>query len=164
MRKDGEWIPSPKLPVPGMIGCKREVKLRIGFLGDSITQGIGATPNSYLHWNARVAEVLGRDYSFWNLGIGYGRAHDAASDGIWLSKAKQMDLIVLCMGVNDLFQRRQPEILKKNANFVIKNVNFLILCFQIICAKLFLTRIPGKRDVREAERKELVWTLGKFVN
>lgn len=101
-KSDGTWRKSVHLPYPSMVGCNRKVKAQIGFLGDSITQGIGSTQNSYRHWNSVVADNLGTDYAFWNLGIGYGRAADAASDGMWLYKAKQNRIVVLCMGVNDI--------------------------------------------------------------
>ena len=107
--KDGEqWKYSKFMPFPGMIGCDRQVKGRIAYFGDSITQGIGTKPNSYLHWNAILSEKLGSEYSYWNLGIGYGRANDAASDGAWIYKAKQNDIIFVCYGVNDIL-RGQPE-------------------------------------------------------
>lgn len=102
--EDNKWIPSRHVPLPGMVGCDRAVHGRIGFLGDSITQGIGTPVNAYTHWNALVAEALGEEYSFWNLGLGFGRARDAASDGAWLFKAKQTDAVVLCYGVNDICQ------------------------------------------------------------
>jgi len=107
--KEGErWIFSKFMPFAGMIGCDRNVKGKIAYLGDSITQGIGTKPNSYMHWNAIFSEKLGGDYSYWNLGIGFGRANDAASDGAWLYKAKQNDIIFVCYGVNDIL-RNQPE-------------------------------------------------------
>ena len=109
IQENGHWIPSKEMPLPGMIGCDRKVRGRIGFLGDSITQGIGTPVNSYAHWNALAAEALGEEYSFWNLGLGFGRAQDAASDGAWLFKAKQTDAVVLCYGVNDLLQGRSGE-------------------------------------------------------
>lgn len=101
---EGEWVRSVKLPCPGMIGCDRPVKARIGFLGDSITQGLGTPVNSYAHWNALLSQKIGTDYAFWNLGIGYGRAEDLASGGAWFFKAKQNDLVVVCYGVNDIMQ------------------------------------------------------------
>ncbi len=99
---DGKWISTPRHPFPSMVGCNRPVKARVGFLGDSITQGIGSDFNSYGHWNAVLAEKLGNEYSYWNLGLGYARGHDAATDGAWLFKAKQCDIVFLCLGVNDL--------------------------------------------------------------
>jgi len=111
--KNGDgWEYSKLMPPAGMIGCDRAVKKRIAFFGDSITQGIGTDINSYQHWNKKLADKLGDDYAYWNLGIGYGRANDAASDGAWLYKAKQNDIAVVCFGVNDILQGFTSEQIK----------------------------------------------------
>lgn len=89
-------------PLPLMIGCDRAVKERIGYLGDSITQGIGAGYNTYKHWCAYLADMIGDEYSHYNLGIGYARAKDAAEDGGWLERAKTCDTVYLCLGTNDV--------------------------------------------------------------
>lgn len=123
VKENGKWIPSKHVPFPGMLGCDRKVQAKIGFLGDSITQGIGTNVNSYLHWNARVAEAIGPDYSYWNLGIGYGRAEDAASDGAWLFKAKQMDMVVMCYGINDVCRGRAEEQIKKDLLSIISELH-----------------------------------------
>lgn len=120
--KDGQWIPSKQVPFPSMIGCNREVKKKIGFWGDSITQGIGTTPNDYMHWNALAAEEIGDAYSYWNLGLGYGRAQDAASSGAWLYKAKQMDIVVLCFGINDIAQGRTLKQIEDDLLQIIKSL------------------------------------------
>ncbi len=117
---DGEkYIPSNRHPFASMIGCTRKVEKRVGFLGDSITQGLGTRINAYHHWNAVAAENIGDKYAYWNLGLGYGRADDAASDGAWLFKAKQNDVIVLCYGVNDIFRGFTTEQIKKNLTTII---------------------------------------------
>lgn len=113
------WNYCRQMPVPGMIGCSRKVKLKIGYLGDSITQGIGTPYNSYLHWNAILSEMLGEEYAYWNLGLGYGRANDAASDGAWLYKAKQNDVVVVCYGVNDLLRGRTEEQIKQDLKTIV---------------------------------------------
>ncbi len=102
VNQDGAWVASRELPCPSMLGCDRPVTQRVAFLGDSITQGIGVAFGSYDFWHALLAERLGRGNAYWNLGLGFGRAMDAASDGIWLAKAKQNDAVVVCYGVNDL--------------------------------------------------------------
>ncbi len=102
--KDGAWVLCPDFPHPSMIGCDRPVRRRIGYIGDSITQGIGTPRDAYTHWNAVLSDKLGKENAYWNLGLGYGRGHDAASDGAWLFKAKQNDIAVVCFGVNDLYQ------------------------------------------------------------
>lgn len=102
-----------------MVGCDRSVCGRVAYLGDSITQGIGTAANSYLHWNALLSERLGDRYAFWNLGIGYGRASDAASDGAWLFKAKQNDTVFVCYGVNDINQGRTEEQIKQDLERIV---------------------------------------------
>ena len=114
VKQDGVWTFDKHMPLPGMIGVKRNVKARVGFFGDSITQGIGTAQNSYEHWNAKVAVKLGEEYAFWNLGIGYGRANDAATDGAWMYKAKHNDAVVVCFGVNDILQGKKEEQIKSD--------------------------------------------------
>ena len=108
------WIASKKHPFVSMVGVQKTAKKKIAFLGDSITQGIGTPVNSYEHWNAVLANLLGNDYAYWNLGLGYGRADDAASDGAWLYKAKQNDVVFVCYGVNDVIQGYSADSIKKN--------------------------------------------------
>ena len=116
--ENGEWVPSKKHPFPSMIGSELQAKKKIAFLGDSITQGIGTPVNSYAHWNAVLSEGLGREYSYWNLGLGFGRADDAASDGMWLYKAKQNDFVFVCYGVNDILQGYDSKTIKKNLQII----------------------------------------------
>ena len=110
VRGEAGWTRSVNTLLAMMIGCDRPVRLRVGYLGDSITQGCGTRMNRYEHWSAVLSERLDQECAFWNLGLGYARAHDAATCGGWLDKAKQNDLVVLCAGVNDLFQRPEPRV------------------------------------------------------
>jgi len=98
------WKYFKEMPFVGMVGCDRKVKARVGFLGDSITQGIGVEYNSYKHWNALLSEKLGDGYAYWNLGIGFARAEDMATNGAWMYKAKHNDIAFVCLGANDLIQ------------------------------------------------------------
>lgn len=107
--RNGAWVHCTDIPVPSMIGVKRKAEKTVCFLGDSITQGIGATPNGYRHWCAVAADILGQRYAYRNLGIGFARASDAASDGAWLNKAKESDICVLCLGANDILQGAAAE-------------------------------------------------------
>ena len=122
VKENGKWKYSKFMPFAEMIGCDRKVKRKIAYLGDSITQGIGTTPNSYLHWNSVLSEKLGSDYSYWNLGLGYGRANDAASDGAWLYKAKQNDVIFVCYGVNDILQGQTQERIKADLKCIVETL------------------------------------------
>jgi lysophospholipase L1-like esterase len=112
--ENGKWVPDKRVPVPGMVGCDRRVKARIGYFGDSITQGIGTPPNAYTHWCALAAEALGENYSHWNLGIGYGRCQDAASNGAWMFKARHVDGAVVTFGSNDVGRGRSVEEMKRD--------------------------------------------------
>ncbi len=118
--RDGDsWRYSKHMPFAGMIGCDRPVSKRIAYIGDSITQGIGTAPNSYRHWNAELSKKLGDGFAFWNLGLGYGRASDAASDGAWLYKAKHNDVIFVCYGVNDILHVGNESQLKKDLSDIV---------------------------------------------
>lgn len=103
------WTEDVDFPQPHLVACDRSVKKKIAFLGDSITQGLGTRNNRYEFWVAEIGKRLGKEYSVWNLGLGYGRAQDAASNGAWLEKAKKMDLVSVCFGVNDILQGRTKE-------------------------------------------------------
>ncbi len=118
-KTENGWIYDKRMPLPAIIGCNRSIKSKIGFLGDSITQGIGTAPNSYAHWNALLSEMLGSEYSCWNLGIGYARADDAASAGIWLKKALMNDIVFVCLGVNDLLQGFGESEIKDNLSKIV---------------------------------------------
>jgi len=105
-REGDAWRPDKRIPVPLMIGSDRPVGLRMGFLGDSITQGCGTAADSYTHWAAKIAEGLPPSVGVWDLGIGYARAYDAATDGGWLARAKRCGVVNVCLGVNDLNRGR----------------------------------------------------------
>ena len=114
---DGE--PSVRCPVPSRVAVKRQAT-RLALIGDSITQGIGSTKNSGRHWAAGVASALGEDYAVWNLGIGFAKSEDAASDGAWLKKAKENDVAVICLGVNDLLRGFTAEDVQENLRRTVK--------------------------------------------
>ena len=151
---DGRWEPSANLPVAGMVGCDRKVKCTVGYFGDSITQGIGPAANSYEHWSAVLSEKLGADYAFWNLGIGCGRATDAASDGSWLFKAKQTDVVVVCFGVNDIASgssEKQTEDALLNTVLTLKRLN----------KKVLLQTVP---PFTYGEQRTIIWkNINNFI-
>ena len=102
-QENGTWVPDARMPLPVLIGEENENVRTVGFLGDSITQGIGSggPDNAF---PLLVQRELGPAYAVWNLGIGYARAADAATDGFWLHRAKQCDIVTVCLGVNDICQ------------------------------------------------------------
>lgn len=90
------------VPLPDLIGAKRENEVRMAFLGDSITMGQGAGSATYKFYAAQVTDLVGKDVSCWNLGLGYARANDLLYSRAWLEKAKQNDIVVVCLGTNDV--------------------------------------------------------------
>lgn len=119
----GGWIYDRRMPLPAMIGCDRPIKARVGFIGDSITQGIGTPPNTYSHWTALLGDALGTDYAFHNLGIGYGRASDMAAGGVWFEKALQNDIVFVCYGVNDILQGASAAQLIADLDTIVHRLN-----------------------------------------
>lgn len=89
-------------PMPDLFGAVRPVKNRIAFWGDSITQGCGTGTNMYGSWVPKIANGLGKEYSVWNIGLGYARASDAATCGVWMNKALTADTVCIAHGTNDL--------------------------------------------------------------
>lgn len=124
--------PDKYVPLPSMVGVKRPVKKKVAFWGDSITQGIGCRENSYAHYTAVCAGLLGKDYSFWNLGIGFGRAADAATDGAWADKVKTCDTVIVCFGVNDLYKIGDYEKIKASFEEIITILRGKNVVFQTI--------------------------------
>lgn len=132
---DGKWTSSQKTPVPNFVGCDRPVKKRVAYLGDSITQGIGTSKNSYRHWNAVLSDKLGDGNSYWNIGIGYARSGDASSDGSWLYKAKMNDVVFVCLGVNDILKG-------KTADEVCGNLDKIVSILKDNGVKVVLQSVP----------------------
>lgn len=118
-KTENGWEYNKHIPLPGMVGVNRNVSKRLVFFGDSITQGIGPGQNTYAHWSALIAENLPDEVACWNIGIGYGRANDAASCGAWMFKAKQNDYAIVCYGVNDINKGHSAEQIKKDFEIII---------------------------------------------
>lgn len=91
-----------RVPMPQLIGAKRDVKYRIAAIGDSITQGCQTEAMAYEFWSARISQKLGEDYGFWNCGLGWSRTSDAALDGDWLERASTADVVIVAFGTNDI--------------------------------------------------------------
>lgn len=91
------------LLLPAWIGYEKDTEHQLVFFGDSITQGVRTAKDGYDYWVAKIGDHLGPSYGVWNLGSGWGRAYDAATDTSWLNKLKQgRDKLVICLGVNDI--------------------------------------------------------------
>ena len=88
--------------LPGLFLRRAPSERLIAFLGDSITQGYGTGEGREMFWAAQVARRLPAGTNALNLGSGWARAYDAASDGAWLGRAKAADEVTVCLGTNDL--------------------------------------------------------------
>lgn len=99
---DGNFIYAGEIPLPQLVGAKRDVSLKIATLGDSITQGSMTTDYETNYWAAEIYEQLGDGCSLWNLGLGHARASDAALCGDWLERAKSADIVTIAFGTNDI--------------------------------------------------------------
>ena len=95
-----------QIPLPVFIGAKRDVKYRVAAIGDSITQGCQTDYMAYEFWAARIAQTLGADYGFYNSGLGWSRASDAAEDGNWLERTANSDIVIVAFGTNDILTGR----------------------------------------------------------
>lgn len=107
------WTANVNMPLPVLIGTAREDVRTLGFLGDSITQGI-QSGGPDCAFPSLVQKALGPDTAVWNLGIGYARAADAATNGFWVHRAKQCDTVCVCLGVNDIAQGFSAEAVCSN--------------------------------------------------
>lgn len=101
---DKGFLYTNEIPLPQLIGVDRKVEARIVTLGDSVTQGCQTTEFEQDFWAAQTLEQLGTDsYSLWNLGLGYSRATDCATDGDWLERAiAGADIVTIAFGTNDI--------------------------------------------------------------
>ena len=129
-----KWVEGRQTPLCASILCDRKIEKKIGFFGDSITEGIGVDNNSYNWWCAKIADIVGEKYSYWDIGIGFGRAYDGATCGSWLNKAKQLDTVTVCFGVNDLGRGYSEEEIKNNLYTIVselKNAGKRVILFTI---------------------------------
>ena len=153
--KNGDlWETSFEVPIPSMIGIKRDVKHNIAYLGDSITQGIGADKNSYLNWSARLSELMGEENSYWNIGIGCARANDAATNGVWLKKALMCDTVFICLGVNDILNNM-------SANEIINNIEKTVRILKGQGKKVIIQSVPPF-DYKD-EKKEIWLKINSYI-
>lgn len=138
------------LVLPSLITYNKSVIKNIAFLGDSIMQGVRTKMDKYDYWVSKVAEGLGTKYGVWNIGSGWSRAKDAATDGAWLYKAKQNDEVIICLGVNDI------GILNRNYEEIIMDLTTIInkLKEDRPQLKIILCTVPPFDFIDE---REVIW-------
>ncbi|MFD1175076.1 SGNH/GDSL hydrolase family protein [Paenibacillus puldeungensis] len=142
--------------LPAFIGYEKQVDKRLLFFGDSITQGVRTAKDGYEYWAARIGEGLGAQYGAWNIGAGWARAYDAATNTAWLNKLKQQQglsnqetQIVLALGVNDLdIGERSAEQLLSDLQSIIS-----VLKEQDASTEIILFTVPPFNFVEQREQE-----------
>ncbi len=121
---DGDkFVHSVLTPLPGMVGVKKKAT-RLTFWGDSITQGCGTDVEGlYKFYASYIAEDYSLDVAVWDIGTGFARGDDAASNGAWMYKAKHSDIVSVCFGVNDIQQGFTYEQICKNLGYIIDELH-----------------------------------------
>lgn len=141
-------------PKPNLFAVKKNGLKHLCFLGDSITQGLHTGVNEYAFWAAKIAEEIKGQFACWNLGMGFARAADAAGNGPWLYKAKQCEIVILCLGVNDLLHgRATAQTVLNNLQKIVE----LLLAYNKDC-QIILFTIPPLDD------PELCYNDWKLIN
>ena len=133
--------PSCDFPQPVVIGTPWDLP-ELTFLGDSITQGLGTLPFRYESWVARISRALRGRIAVRNLGLGFARAEDAASRGIWLEKAKTGKYVTVCLGVNDLLQLSPTLSCEALETRVYASIETIVTELKATGAKILLLAIP----------------------
>jgi len=133
-------------PQPVFVGIKDTQSKKIVFLGDSITQGLGTTLDAYQFWVARFSSYLNKNFSTWNLGLGCGHAYDAATDNVWLKKAKTGDIVFVCFGVNDIFMNR-------SVSSICEDILCIIKLLKEAGCKVFLLSVPPFDMIGDCKEK-----------
>lgn len=168
--KDEGFKETLNAPKPNLFAVKKNDVKQLGFLGDSITQGCGTEIDKYEFWAARIGNALKEHYSSWNLGLGYARAKDAASKGVWFYKACQCDELIICLGINEILA--DPD----DSNDIIKSLDTIITGLKENNADMKITlftlpppndpqlRLDVWRRVNDVIRSELVKKVDDFFD
>ncbi len=139
---DGTWGLEWNRTAPCLFAIERPYKKRVAFLGDSITAGCGTKKDGYEMWVARIAEAIKDDYPVWNLGLGFGRGSDCATDGSWLYKAKLCDTVVITYGVNDIKSGEYSKGRGSSAGEILTWVELMVDKLQEAGVSVILATIP----------------------
>jgi len=139
--------------MPNFIGCDKNVRRRIAFIGDSITQGCGTTFDEYDMWVGRIGNMLKDHYAVWNLGLGFSRGSDLATWGSLFYKAKQTDIAILTYGVNDICSGKYGVGRPSTAGEIISFIEETVKRLQAEGVEVILSTVPPFRydDSKEKE-------------
>jgi acyl-CoA thioesterase-1 len=114
--------------IPTIGYCNQKIVL----FGDSLMSGYGLDKQFHL---SSVLEKNLREKGFDVEVVNASVSGDTTSGGLnrlnWLLEKREIDIVVLCLGANDMLRGIKPSIIKKNLNKIIeilqnKNVNILL--------------------------------------
>ena len=114
------------------IPTKSHCNQKIALFGDSLMSGYGLEKEFHL---STILEKNLKEKNFDVNVINASVSGDTTSGGLnrlnWLLEEKNIDIVVLCLGANDMLRGIKPSIIKKNLNKILKilqnkNINVLL--------------------------------------
>ena len=114
------------------IPTKGHCNQKIALFGDSLMSGYGLENEFHL---STILEKSLKEKNFDVNVINASVSGDTTSGGLnrlnWLLEEKNIDIVVLCLGANDMLRGIKPSIIKKNLNKILKilqnkNINVLL--------------------------------------
>ena len=114
------------------IPTKGHCNQKIALFGDSLMSGYGLEKEFHL---STILEKSLKEKNFDVNVINASVSGDTTSGGLnrlnWLLEEKNIDIVVLCLGANDMLRGIKPSIIKKNLNKILKilqnkNINVLL--------------------------------------
>lgn len=152
---EGTFSYTDQVPLPQMIGAKRDVKHNIAAIGDSITQGCQTEFMKYEFWAARISNMLGSEYGFYNCGLGWARASDAALDGNWLERAKSAETVIVAFGTNDIISGKYKAEKGSSAEEIDEYLRTILEVLKNAGCKIIVFNAPPQDYDKEHEKTRL---------
>ena len=103
--------------IPAKVYCNQEIVL----LGDSLMSGYGLDEKFHLSTILeKNLKVKGFDVNVINASV----SGDTTSGGLnrvnWLLEGKNIDIVILCLGANDMLRGTNPTIVRQNLNKILE--------------------------------------------
>ena len=159
-RDGGEFIREDTVCLPDFFEAERDISVKMTFIGDSITQGCGTNVDAFEQWAARIAYTIDSKIAVHNIGLGYGRGRDAATDGAWLKKAKEADIVNVCFGVNDLYQCECGATLESDLRRIVTALHSADHPIRVILFTIPPFDMTGKEEARRREVNAAILSEG----
>lgn len=114
--------------IPTKVHCNQKIAL----FGDSLMSGYGLEKKFHL---STILEKRLKEKGFDINVINASVSGDTTSGGLnrlnWLLENRDIDIVILCLGANDMLRGIKPSVIKKNLNKILetlknKNINILL--------------------------------------